>query len=178
MNALTDRDDDLGFHEFVVLPKTKVKGLLAAAERVQLVHDDGVLGEAFNGDDLESVDRAVAALDGLKDAAGELGKEFRFTSPFIRHRQEILRPGDSARNLRALVMNLYNGRRPLNLSSLFMNAEAAHTRIALECIVSYTEYGENDTFFMSLASEVCDIEFADNVSFVVGVAGRLQGLSS
>ena len=40
MNALTDRND-LGFHEFVVLPKAKVKGLLAAAERVQAADDDG-----------------------------------------------------------------------------------------------------------------------------------------
>lgn len=157
MNALTDRDDELGFHEFVVLPKAKVKGLLAAAERLQAGLDDGTLGAAFNGGGEAVVDRAVAALDGLKDAAGELGKEYRFTSPFIRYRWEFLRHGESARHLRALVMNLYNGR-VVNLSLLFKNAEAAHTRIALECIASYAEFGENDTFFMTLASEICDMD--------------------
>ena len=177
MNALTDRDDELGFHEFVVLPKAKVKGLLAAAESLQAGLDDGTLGAAFNGGGEAVVDRAVAALDGLKDAAGELGKEFRLTSPFIRHRQEILRPGDSARNLRALVMNLYNGR-PVNLSALFLNAESAHVRIALECIVSYTEYGENDTFFMSLASEVCDRDFGNTVTLLMTSVSRMHGEKS
>lgn len=168
MNAMTDMNDDLGFHEFAVLPKAMVKSLLAAAEGVQAALDDGTLGAAFNNGGDPVVDRAVAALDALADSASELGKEIRFTSPFLRHRQEILRPGESAGNLRALTLNLYNGR-PVNLSALFLNAEAAHVRIALECIVSYTEYGENDTFFMSLASEICDLDYTDAVQALKAV---------
>ena len=176
MNALTGRND-LGFHEFVVLPKAKVKGLLAAAERVQAALDDGTLGKAFTEDSDQCVDRAVAALDALKEAAGELAHEYRFTSPFIRYRQEFLRHGDSPRHLRALAMNLYNGR-AVNLSALFMNAEDAHTRIALECIASYAEFGENDTFFMSLAGEICDMDENETVNVVVSINSRPRGVAS
>ena len=77
---------------------------------------------------------------------------------------------ETAGRLRALVLNLYGGAEA-NLSLLFWHADERHTRIALECIVSYSQYGENDTFFMSLAQEIVEKRQADAERIAEGQIG-------
>lgn len=141
---------------YLVIPKHKARKLCQAASNIQSLLDDGTLGAAFTNGDDKAVDRSVTALDELKDAAVDFAGEFRHTSPFLRYRREILGDYETAVRLRAMVMNLWGGR-PANLSLLFHHADEQHTRIALECIASFTQYGENDTFFMTLASEIDEL---------------------
>lgn len=155
--------DDAGYLGYLVLPKENVRRLHSAAESVQAMLDDGSLGAAFGGGDDRTVDYAVTVFDALKEATGDVSREFRHTSPFLRYRREFFGFYETAGRLRALVMNLWGGR-PVNLSALFQGADEHHTRIALECIASYTQYGENDTFFMTLADEINELPPVREVS--------------
>lgn len=150
--------NDAGYQGYLVLPKENVRRLQAAAERVQ-----GTLGAAFGAGDDRTVDHVATVFDALKEATGDVSRELRHASPFLRYRREFFGYYETAGRLRALVMNLYCGR-PANLSALFQGADEHHTRIALECIASYTQYGENDTFFMTLADEINDLPPVREVS--------------
>lgn len=142
---------------YTVLPKSKVQKLCIAAQAVQQLLDDGTLAAAFVNTDDGAVHKAAAGFDVLAARVDDVLAEQKIVSPFLRYRPEILGHYETAGRLRALVMNLWGGR-PVNLSLLFQQADARHTCIALECIASYTHYGENDTFFMTLAAEIIDRE--------------------
>ena len=143
----------------IVISKHKLSKLCAAAANIQALLNDGTVGNAFgkvDGSSERDVDLSVAAFDALQEAVSAINDEIRITSPFLRYRTEILGNYETAGRLRAMVMNLWGGR-PANLSLLFHNADERHTRIALECIVHFIQYGENDTFFMSLAAEIDEL---------------------
>lgn len=152
-----------------VLPKHKVDALITAAGVIQQQMNDGIIGNAFCGDNPDHVQDAVTAFDRLNAAAIDLAGESKIASPFVRYRREILGQYETAGRLRNLVLNLYGGAE-CNLSQLFWHADQLHTRIALECIVSYTQYGENDTFFMTLASEIMDMLAADALKIANGLS--------
>lgn len=150
----------------IVISKHKLSKLCAAAENIQALLNDGTLGNAFGKIDNNSEEdtmRAVAGFDALQDGVAGINSEIRVTSPFLRYRNEILGDYETAARLRAMVMNLWGGRHA-NLSLLFHHADEHHTRLALECIVHFTQYGENDTFFMSLASEIDELPAVREVS--------------
>lgn len=141
----------------IVIPRKPVIGLCTAAAAVQTLLDDGTLAAALGKSDPDATQRAVAAFDIMSDNVGRVLGEYKEVSPFLRYRQEFFSQYDTARRLRALVLNLWGGR-PVNLSELFQHADERHTRIALDCIASYTRFGENDTFFMTLAAEIVEME--------------------
>lgn len=150
----------------IVISKHKLSKLCAAAENIQALLNDGTIGNAFgkvDGHPETEIDKAVAAFDALQEGVTGINGEIRITSPFLRYRPEFFGHYETAGRLRALVMNLWGGR-PVNLSALFHHADEHHTRIALECIVHFTQYGENDTFFMSLASEIDELPAVREVS--------------
>ena len=143
----------------IVISKYKLSKLCVAAANIQALLNSGALGNAFGKVDSSSerdTEISVAAFDALQEAVSAINDEIRITSPFLRYRTEFFGHYETAGRLRALVMNLWGGR-PANLSALFHHADEHHTRIALECIVHFTQYGENDTFFMSLAAEIDEL---------------------
>lgn len=142
---------------YIVLPKPPVQRLVIAALHIQNLLDNGTLTNAWGEGKPDDINTAVAAFDRLNEAAVALSGEEKAVTPFLRYRQEIMGKYETAFRLRALVLNLWGGR-PANLGLLFMNADERHTRIALECIVSYTTHGENDSHFMGLAAEIIDNE--------------------
>lgn len=143
---------------FIALPKRPVQQLIVAALNIQNMLDNGTLISALGDGKADDINTAVAAFDRLKESAEALAnEEKKIVTPFLRYRQEILGNYETAKRLRALVMNLWGGR-PANIGLLFQGADERHTRIALECIVSYATHGENDSQFMGLASEIFDME--------------------
>lgn len=142
---------------FIAIPKPPVLQLIVAAQHIQSLLDNGTLGAAFCDGNQDHAATAIAAFDRLQESATRLASEQKSISPYLRYRREILGPGETADRLRALVLNLWGGR-PANLSLLFHNADEHHTRIALECIASFTTHGENDSQFMGLANEIIDNE--------------------
>lgn len=142
---------------YIVLPKRPVQQLVVAALHIQNLLDNGTLANAWGEGKPDQLNAAVTAFDHLDETAKALASEEKIVTPFLRYRAEILGKNETAARLRALVMNLWGGR-PANLSRLFMGAGDHHTRIALECIVSYTQHGENDTHFMGLASEIAAMD--------------------
>jgi hypothetical protein len=140
---------------FALVPQSRLDRLSGAAANLQSLLDDGTLAAAFNKaeTDAHSTQLAVTAFDVLAEQNAQLLASQKAVSPFLRYRSEILAEGETPRRLRALVLNLWNGA-DANLSALFMNADEHHTRLALECIVSYSANGENDRHFMDLAVDV------------------------
>ena len=138
---------------FSIHNQKSILKLVAAAQYVQQIIDDGILPEAFNRNKNGEAHTAVVAFDTLAKAAAQVAEENKQVSPFIHYRKEILGEYETAARLRALVMNLWGGRQH-NLGLLFMHADPHHTRIALECIASYTRLGENDPHFMALANSI------------------------
>lgn len=145
---------------FIVLPKPPVQRLMVAALHVQNQLDNGTLTAAWGEGKPDQINAAVTAFDRLQEAVTALGNEEKIVTPFLRYRQEILGHYETAERLRSLVLNLWAGQ-PVNLSLLFMGADERHTRIALECIVSYTQHGENDSHFMGLASEIAEMRHGE-----------------
>lgn len=145
---------------FIVLPKRSVQRLVIAAFHVQNLVNTGKVNANGDPDEINTV---VAAFDRLNESATEVASEEKVVTPFLRYRQEILGHYETAIRLRALVLNLWGGR-PANLGQLLMGADERHTRIALEMITSYTQYGENDSHFMGLASEIIDMEESREVA--------------
>ena len=138
---------------FTVVETTRLRRLITAAANVQSLADDGTLAEVFRENDATTTHKAVTAFDVLALQANLVANDLKDVSPFLRYRREILGESETAADLRALALCLYNGR-PCNLSRLFWNADPHHTRIALECLTSYTSHGERDAHFMSLAAEI------------------------
>lgn len=148
---------------YIVLPRTSVRKLLGATQNVQSLLNDGTLAASFGNTEGHATALAVTAFDVLAEGANRLQllTEMQELSPFLHYRREALADGDMARQLRALVLNLWGGRPGLNLSTLFISADELHTRIALEMITSYTRYGERDPQFMALASEIRDMQTSE-----------------
>ena len=136
-----------------VIESSRLRRLIAAAQNVQALVDDGRLAEAFRATNIEATHKAVTTIDVLNLATGLVSNDIKEVSPFLRYRREILGESETAAALRALVLCLWNGS-PCNLSRLFWTADLHHTRLALECIASYTTHGERDAHFMSLAAEI------------------------
>ena len=136
---------------------TSVMKLCQAAHKVQQLIDDGTLAEAFGRNKNGEAHESITAFNLLAESAATVTDEHKAISPFLRYRSEIMAPGPMAESVRSLVMNLWGGRR-CNLSALFMNADPHFTRIALECIASYTHHGENDLHFMAVADLINDLE--------------------
>lgn len=141
---------------FIALPKPPVQQLIVAAQHIQTLLENGTLAAAFGDGNADQTATAIAGFDRLQEASKRLADEHKAVSPYLRYRREILGPGETAGRLRALILNLWGGR-PANLSLLFHNADEHHTRIALECIASFTTHGENDSQFMTLASEIAEM---------------------
>lgn len=153
-----------------IIDKTHLRALIEAARNIQNLMNDGTITAAFDTGNDEQIHTTVSAFDNLTNCAARVSEQDKTASPFVRYRREILGHYETAGRLRALVLNLYGGAE-CNLSHLFWHADEHHTRIALECIASYTQYGENDTFFMSLASELMEKLAADAEVVANGLMG-------
>lgn len=150
---------------YTVIDKSHLRALIEAARNIQNLMNDGTITAAFDTGNDEQIHTTVSAFDNLTNCAARVSAQDKTASPFIRYRREILGHYETAQRLRAMVLNLWGGQ-PANQSLLFHGADELHTRIALECIAHYSQYGENDTFFMSLASEILEnqpaVLFADD----------------
>lgn len=140
---------------YIVIDKTSLRALVGAANNIQRLMNDGTITAAFDKGNDEQVHTTVSAFDYLDNCAAKVLVQDKIASPFVRYRREILGHNETALRLRSLVMNLCSGQ-PTNLSELFSFADYHHTRIALECIAYYSQWGKTDTFFMTLASEILD----------------------
>lgn len=145
---------------FTVLPARPVQQLVVAAQTIKALMNDGTLTAAFGDAKPDQTQAAIAAFDRLNECATTLAGEQKQVSPFLRYRKEIIGNYETAQRLRELVLNLWGGRQ-CRLGMLFMTADERHTRIALELIASYTHYGENDSHFMGLASEIIENETSE-----------------
>lgn len=141
---------------FTIVSQQPLRKLIASAGAVKNLLDDGTMANAFLKGDGHAAQQTATAIQILNENAYGILADQKEVSPFLRYRREILAHYDTAAHLRALVLNLWGGR-PANLSLLFMGADDYHTRIALELIAGYTRLGENDSQFMSLASEIRDL---------------------
>lgn len=141
----------------IVISSNTLTKLVAAAQAVQSLVDDETLSRAYVGMDTEAQDKAVVGFDKLTECAAVALAEHKTVSPFIRYKKETLDETNlTAKDLRRLVLNLWNGMEGLNLSALFWNADPHHARIALDMIASYSQRGEKDAAFMALSSEIRD----------------------
>jgi hypothetical protein len=78
-------------------------------------------------------------------------------NPFVAYRPEITGGYSTGQRLAALTLHLYNGAaHGVRLDNLFGNADARHTRIALELLAWYAKHGENCVEFMALARELAE----------------------
>ena len=143
---------------FSIHQTQKVQRLCVSAQAVQALIDDGTLASALNRDDGDANHRVVTAFDVLSLSAGMVINDIKDVSPFLRYRREALADDAIGALLRALVLNLWNGRPGLSLGDLFSNADEHHTRIALEMIAGYSRLGEKDSQFIALAAEIRDLE--------------------
>lgn len=141
----------------IVIPSNTLTKLVAAAQAVQSLVDDETLSKAYVLSDEEAQIQSIAAFDKLTECAAGALAEHKDVSPFIRYRKEALDEFNlTAKSLRRLVLNLWNGMEGLNLSALFWNADPLHARIALDMIASYSQRGEKDAAFMDMAREIRD----------------------
>lgn len=141
----------------IVTDKQTLRALIEAAHCIQKLMDDGTITAAFDNGGEEQAHETVSAFDNLTACATRVSAQDKIASPFVRYRREILGNYETAQRLRALVMNLWGGQ-AVNLGLLLAGADQQHIRIALECIAHYSQYRENDTFFMSLASEILETQ--------------------
>lgn len=82
-------------------------------------------------------------------------------NPFIAYRTEICGGYSTGQRLAALTLHLYNGAaHGVRLDNLLSNADARHTRIALEMLAWYAKHGENCIDFMDLARDLLEREAA------------------
>lgn len=147
---------------FLVIPRTRLRRLIGAAQNVQSLLNDGTLAAAF-GDRPEgnSPVLAATAFDVLAEQVAAIGEDQKEVSPFLRYRKEIMGNNPTAERLRDLLLNLRGVRPDLNLNALFSNADEHHKRIALELIASYAHHGDYDPKFIALVGEVCDLEASE-----------------
>ena len=82
-------------------------------------------------------------------------------NPFVAYRTEITGGYSTGQRLAALTLHLYNGAaHGVRLDNLLSNADARHTRIALEMLAWYAQHGENCIDFMDLARDLREREAA------------------
>ena len=82
-------------------------------------------------------------------------------NPFVAYRAEICGYYSTGQRLAALTLHLYNGAaHGVRLDNLLSNADAHHTRIALEMLAWYAKHGENCIDFMDLARDLREREAA------------------
>lgn len=143
----------------ITLNKHPLHALLAAAHNMQNQMNNGSIPAAFGDGTPDQVNDTISAFDNLAACAKRVELADKQISPFLRYRREILGNYTTAAHLQALVLNLWGGY-PSNLLMLFQVADEHHTRIALELITSYTNYGENDSQFMSLGMELFEAKQA------------------
>ena len=143
---------------FSIHQTQKVQKLCASAQTIQGLINDGTLADALNRSNSDANHMVVTAFDGLLLSAGQVMNDIKDVSPFLRYRREVLADDSIGFLLRALVLNLWNGRPGISLGELFSNADEYHTRIALEMIAGYSRQGEHDRQFMALAAEIRDME--------------------
>lgn len=139
-----------------VIETKRLHKLIAAAQTVQTIVSDGTLAAADREPPHHPAqNRAVAAFDILALSCGLVANDLKDVSPFLRYRREILGESETATTLRALVLCMRKGA-PCNLGALLRGADAHHTRVALECVVGYSNHGEQDQHFTALAAE-CEL---------------------
>lgn len=155
----------------IVIDKGNLRALIEAARTLQNLMNDGTISAAFDTGNDEQIHTTVSAFDNLTSCAARVSAQDKAASPFVRYRREIMGEYETAGRLRHLVLNLWGGAE-CNLSKLFWGADEHHTRIALECITCYSQYGENDTFFMSLATEIAEKLAADAEAIAKGLVGE------
>lgn len=82
-------------------------------------------------------------------------------NPFVAYRAEICGGYSTGQRLAALTLHLYNGAaHGVRLDNLLSNADARHTRIALDMLAWYAKHGENCIDFMDLARHLLEREAA------------------
>lgn len=139
----------------IVIPSNTLTRLAAAAQAVQSLVDDETLSRAYVHSDDEAQAQAVAAFDKLAECAAFALAEHKTVSPFIRYKKEALDETNlTAKNLRRLVLNLFDGKTSIDLCEYFLNADPLHARIALEMIVSYSQAHNGAAFMDPLAREI------------------------
>lgn len=137
---------------FSIYNQTNVMKLCVAAQNIQKIIDDGILPEAFNKNRNGEAHTSVVAFDALATAAAVVIDERKDVSPFLRYRKEIMGDAQASEWLRALVLDLC--RRDSSIGKLFAYTDQHYKRIALECIASHINSGQNDRHFMELLSDI------------------------
>ena len=123
------------------LNSLQLRRLAATLEKIADVCDQGA-GLAYN-----------------ENATNDLQDEP--VNPFIAYRTEICGGYSTGQRLAALTLHLYNGAaHGVRLDNLLSNADARHTRIALELLAWYARHGENCIYFMDLARDLLEREAA------------------
>lgn len=143
---------------FTVLPQRPVQQLLAAANTVQKLMDDGTMTAAFIDafSKPEQTNTVSAAFDRLQECTKALASEQKHVSPFLRYRREILAETLAGQRLRMLVLNLYSEAQIVSLRRIFECCGDHEIRVALECIVYFSANGDRDSQFMTLAMEIAE----------------------
>lgn len=138
----------------IITTRQHLQQLILAANAIQARLDDGTIGRAFGDGGEDDAHSAVCAFDNLKSAATLVAGEDKIASPFLRYRREILADTPAGKRLRMLTLNLYAEASPVSLRRVFTYCDEHHIRIALDCIVHFTNHGDRDSHFMGLAMEI------------------------
>lgn len=140
----------------IIIRKSHLQALLAAAHNIQALLDDSTLTAAWGEGKPDDINAAVSAFDNLANRArivqDETGME---ASPFLRYRNEIMAETPAGAYLRRLVLSLYCGH-PLTLRPMIERFGVHEIRVMLECLVSFTTHGDRDSQFMGLAMEITE----------------------
>jgi len=134
-----------------IIDKAKLDRLVGASANLQGLVADGHLAA---GQDADSVNLAVTAFDALAVATAAVQSDQKAASPFLRYRREIMADTLAGAHLRLLILNLYSEAMAINLRCVFEHSDDHNTRVALECISSFTTNGDRDSQFMGLAMEI------------------------
>lgn len=140
----------------IILTRGKLQRLIGAATHLQSLMNDGALTAAWGEGDADQINQAVSAFDNLTNATALAAAEQKTASPFLRYRREIFADTASGAMLRLLVLNLYSEASFINLRAIIERCDPLGLRVALECIAHFTENGDRDSQFMSLAMEIAE----------------------
>lgn len=127
---------------YIIAAANDIEALISLADALAATLPEGT----------DDSDRAMRGIDAARVALLDPATE----SPFLRYREVILGHYSTAYRLQALTLHLWNSNNKVAIADLFGNADARHTRIALEMIASYARHGESDPDFMRLADEIRD----------------------
>lgn len=140
----------------IIVTRGRLQRLIGAATHLQSLMNDGTLTAAWGEGEPEQINAAVTAFDTLTNVAALAAAEQKTASPFLRYRREIMADTPSGARLRLLVLNLYTEAAAVSLRRIFEYSDPFGIRIALECIVSFSEHGDRDSQFMGLAMEIVE----------------------